>query len=573
MKSIKQMTQALLLIILLAAAALAFTLFKVRQANNMVAQVNLSRYTSYLLADELRQSSDDLTRLARTYVVSGDAEYERQYLEVLDIRNGTKPRPRHYEKIYWDFRAAGMDPGRGSEAPVSLLDLMKRAGFSDAEFAKLKEAQDNSNELVRTETVAMNLIKGKREDGKGGFTLQAEPDPAQASAMMHDKAYHQAKARIMKPVDEFFTLLDERTAGAVAQATANKNFWYATLLVVALVNVLAAALGLLLFRARLMHLLGAEPVQVKKVADNVRQGNLIHDIDVRPGDQHSVLASMKAMRDQLSQIVTNVRGNAESLAIASTQIAQGNQDLSSRTESQASALEQTAASMEHVSTMVQQNAENARTANALARNASEVATHGGEVVSQVVETMKAINQSSRKIHDIIGVIDSIAFQTNILALNAAVEAARAGEQGRGFAVVASEVRSLAGRSAEAAREIKSLIGASVQRVEEGSLLADKAGQTMGDVVQAIQRVTDIMGEISTASHEQSSGVSEVGSAVSQMDQTTQQNAALVEEMAASAHNLKIQAQQLVAGVAVFQLPRSASTHLPAISNSPQLSIQ
>ena len=241
------------------------------------------------------------------------------------------------------------------------------------------------------------------------------------------------------------------------------------------------------------------------------------------------------------------------MATASSQIAQGNQDLSVRTESQASALEQTASSMEHLGGTVRQNADNARTANQLAQQASNVAVEGGEVVGQVVQTMKEINTSSKRIADIISVIDGIAFQTNILALNAAVEAARAGEQGRGFAVVASEVRALAGRSAAAAKEIKTLIDDSVERVGQGTALVDKAGQTMDKVVSSIKQVTDIMGEISAASSEQSAGVIEVGQAVTQMDQATQQNAALVEEMAAAANSLRGQAQELVQAVSVFQL--------------------
>ena len=263
-----------------------------------------------------------------------------------------------------------------------------------------------------------------------------------------------------------------------------------------------------------------------------------------------VLARMQA---SLSTVVQEVRQGSESVATASAEIAQGNQDLSARTESQASALEQTAASMEQLSSTVKQNADNARQANQLALSASTVAVQGGEVVAQVVDTMKGINEASRKISDIISVIDGIAFQTNILALNAAVEAARAGEQGRGFAVVASEVRSLAGRSAEAAKEIKALINASVERVAQGTTLVDQAGTTMQEVVSSIRRVTDIMGEISAASSEQSQGVSQVGEAVTQMDQATQQNAALVEEMAAAAGSLKAQANELVQTVAVFKL--------------------
>jgi methyl-accepting chemotaxis protein len=255
----------------------------------------------------------------------------------------------------------------------------------------------------------------------------------------------------------------------------------------------------------------------------------------------------------LTTMISAVRQNADGVATASAEIAQGNQDLSARTESQASALEQTAASMEELGSTVKQNADNARQANQLAQSASSVAIKGGDVVSQVVDTMKGINDSSKKIADIISVIDGIAFQTNILALNAAVEAARAGEQGRGFAVVASEVRSLAGRSADAAKEIKSLINASVERVEQGTTLVDQAGATMTEVVSSIRRVTDIMGEISAASSEQSAGVAQVGEAVTQMDQATQQNAALVEEMAAAASSLKSQAEELVQTVAVFKL--------------------
>ncbi|MBT9505911.1 methyl-accepting chemotaxis protein [Rhodoferax sp.] len=299
--------------------------------------------------------------------------------------------------------------------------------------------------------------------------------------------------------------------------------------------------------------LGAEPADAANVAQKVGSGDLSFRIHLKPNDTVSLMAQLKLMQDSLSQVVAKVRQGSETVATASGEIAAGNHDLSSRTESQASALEQTAATMEELSSTVKQNADHAREANQLAISASTVAVRGGEVVAQVVDTMKGINDSSKKISDIISVIDGIAFQTNILALNAAVEAARAGEQGRGFAVVASEVRSLAGRSADAAREIKSLISASVERVEHGTTLVDQAGNTMTEVVNSIRRVTDIMGEISSASNEQASGVAQVGEAVTHMDQATQQNAALVEEMAATADGLKTQAQDLVHTVAVFKL--------------------
>ena len=315
------------------------------------------------------------------------------------------------------------------------------------------------------------------------------------------------------------------------------------------------AIGLAIFLAiTIIRSITRPLAQAVEAADRVAGGDLSGQIVVQSKDETGyLLSALQRMQQSLVNTVSAVRTNAEGVASASAQIASGNNDLSSRTEEQASALEETAASMEELASTVRQNADNARQANQLAMTASTVAVQGGEVVAEVVETMKGINASSNKIADIISVIDGIAFQTNILALNAAVEAARAGEQGRGFAVVASEVRSLAGRSAEAAKEIKGLITASVERVEQGTLLVDKAGATMTDVVASIRRVTDIMGEISAASSEQSAGVAQIGEAVMQMDQATQQNAALVEEMAAAASSLNAQAGELVQSVSVFRL--------------------
>jgi methyl-accepting chemotaxis protein len=342
-------------------------------------------------------------------------------------------------------------------------------------------------------------------------------------------------------------------------------------------SVTATTIGVSIFALLLLAFLAwviarsiTQPVgKALQFSRDIASGDLTTSLDHDSKDEvGELLASLQAMQTSLATVVSNVRQGSESVATASAEIAQGNNDLSARTEQQASALEETAASMEELGSTVKQNADSARQANQLANSASTVAITGGQVVGQVVETMKGINESSRKISDIISVIDGIAFQTNILALNAAVEAARAGEQGRGFAVVASEVRSLAGRSAEAAKEIKSLINASVERVEQGTVLVDKAGETMTEIVSSIRRVTDIMGEISAASGEQSAGVSQVGEAVTQMDQATQQNAALVEQMAA-ASSLKSQAQDLVQVVAAFKLGAGDNVSLATVrSNTP-----
>jgi methyl-accepting chemotaxis protein len=568
MRSLKQLFTVSFAAVAFTAAGLGFSAFQVWRADAAETQARDSRYRSALLADELRQSSDDLTRLARTFVVSNDPMWEQQYFEVLDIRNGKKPRPAGYEKIYWDFRAAGQTPSgpghEGASTSLPLLDMMKAAGFSDAEFAKLKEAAGNSDDLVKTETIAMNMVKGLYEDGKGGFTKQGDPDRAKAAAMMHDADYHRYKAKIMKPVDEFLVLLDQRTEAAVTAAAARRDAWFSTLLAFGLL-LSVAGLGSLAYSLRWsLKRLGAEPGEVSALAANLANGDLNVRIENK-GSPDSVMAQMARMTAAFSTVVAQVRDNALGVATASAEMSQANTDLSQRTEEQASALQQTASSMAELGSTVTRNADNAVAASQLSRSASDVAVKGGQVVSEVVETMRGINDSSRKIADIIGVIDGIAFQTNILALNAAVEAARAGEQGRGFAVVASEVRNLAQRSAEAAREIKSLITASVERVERGTTLVDQAGATMSEVVASIQRVTDIVAEISAASSAQSSGVSQVGDAVAQMDSVTQQNAALVEQSAAAAESLTVRANELVRAIATFKLEAGANAGAAAVA--------
>jgi len=379
--------------------------------------------------------------------------------------------------------------------------------------------------------------------------LKAAGDNAGARAYVHDK--------FVPTTDAYIRVTQELVDGQLAnvrkarQAIADEfrqlYIWGALLLLL--------CVGIAVFSSwSLARGISRGLAATHTAAQHIGSGDLSQPIVVEGRDELAQMAqALATMQTNLIRVVSNVRRGSESVATASAEIAQGNHDLSARTEQQASALEETAASMEELGGTVRQNEDSAQQAKQLAVTASSVASKGGDVVNQVVQTMKGINASSRKISDIISVIDGIAFQTNILALNAAVEAARAGEQGRGFAVVASEVRSLAGRSAEAAKEIKSLINDSVERVEQGSHLADQAGATMGEVVSAIQRVSDIMAEISAASTEQSTGVAQVSEAVQQMDHATQQNAALVEQMAAAASSLKSQAQDLVQAVSVFNL--------------------
>jgi methyl-accepting chemotaxis protein len=404
-------------------------------------------------------------------------------------------------------------------------------------FKNAKSLRDDISSKV-SKLIELELA-GKREDATKLLMQEVAPPRA-------------ARAQVLL---ELADLEDQQSNTAAQDATNAYQNARSLSLALSLIAIVIGTVGAWLVTRSIVR-----PLEnAIEVAQQVAQGNLTTHLGPQNQDETGKLVSaLMRMQASLTDVVARVRQGSETVATASTEIAQGNHDLSSRTESQASALEQTASSMVQLNAAVRQNAESARQANQLATSASNVASRGGDVVSQVVETMKGINTSSRKIADIISVIDGIAFQTNILALNAAVEAARAGEQGRGFAVVASEVRSLAGRSADAAKEIKALIHASVERVEQGTTLVDQAGVTMAEVVSSIRRVTDIMGEISAASSEQASGVAKIGTAVTQMDHSTQQNAALVEEMAAAASSLKAQAQDLVQVVANFRLDHGAT---------------
>ncbi|MFM0381088.1 methyl-accepting chemotaxis protein [Paraburkholderia strydomiana] len=352
---------------------------------------------------------------------------------------------------------------------------------------------------------------------------------------------------------ELAALEDQQNKEARENAVATYAKVRTMVAVIAAIAVLLGIVTAALISRSILRQLGGEPSAAQEMAAQIAEGNLTVSVQVVPGDRTSLMASLEAMREKLTSIVSGIKTSAESISVAAGEIAQGNQDLSQRTEEQAASLQQTAASMEELTSTVRNNTDNARQGSTLASAASATAASGGEVVQQVVATMQDISSSSTKVTEIISVIEGIAFQTNILALNAAVEAARAGEDGRGFAVVAGEVRTLAQRSATAAKEIKDLIEASVSHVTNGSQLVENAGQTMGEVVRSVKQVTDIMGEIASASSEQTKGIEQVNVAVTQMDEVTQQNAALVEQATAAAQAMSDQAESLRAAVSIFRV--------------------
>jgi methyl-accepting chemotaxis protein len=442
------------------------------------------------------------------------------------------------------------------------LDLIKRLAQNYADSSGPLDAMFSGTNMVSDdEKAALAGIKVAEQHAEPLIArvleLRLADNFVESNAVLAQQA-GPAFVAWLASINRLIDLEEKMNKGEAAYATGLAQSFQVWMLALCAIAVAIGSAAAWYISRVLLGQLGGEPAYAMRIAGDIAAGNLSVEITTRPGDQSSLIYAMKGMRDSLVDIVSQVRAGTATIATTSVEIAAGNQDLSGRTESQSDTLKKTASAMGQLTSTVRQNASNAQQANLLAVSASEVAVRGGAVVSQVVETMASINDSSKKIVEIISVIDSIAFQTNILALNAAVEAARAGEQGRGFAVVATEVRNLAQRSAAAAQEIKSLIGDSVQRVESGARLVDQAGTTMEDIVQSVKRVTDIMNEISIASQEQTDGIVMVNEAISQMDDATQRNAALVEQAAAASTQLQDEANVLSAVVSIFKLQDQAT---------------
>ncbi|WP_429066569.1 methyl-accepting chemotaxis protein [Aeromonas bestiarum] len=534
---------------------LSLVFFAYSWSGTRLEQSYQQRYQSYLLADELRQSSDDLTRLGRTYVITKDPAYEQQYMRILAIRNGEQNRPQGYNRIYWDFVAAnGQNPRPDGNLRRGLIDLMKDAGFTDGELAKLNEAKNNSDALVNTEVAAFKLVQ--QTDGDQAANQQ------KAIAMMHDKAYHQNKGRIMSPIDDFYVMMEHRTQQAVDDATSQSS----------MLRYLFIALGLVLmfflwrtYKA-LLDLVGTSVSQLRSDLGSLAQGDFSRQIHVPSGAKESLIGLLATMQSTLKGIIAQVShsteelsGSADSIAQIAEQTAQFATSQQTSTQTMAAAIEELVVSISHLS-------DNATHADELSKVSANTLEEGSGVIKQTLDSIQSIsdtvsnaasslselNSHTQQISDIIEVIRGIADQTNLLALNAAIEAARAGEQGRGFAVVADEVRNLASRSAASTQQITGMISkiqsgadasirsmeTTVNNVSRGVSLANQTGEAIASIKSHASNLTGLMGEISHTLREQSTAANEVVSTVGNITSLSEQSGDAARHVSQEAAKLK-----------------------------------
>ncbi|MCF5862145.1 methyl-accepting chemotaxis protein [Aeromonas veronii] len=555
MEQNKPAFQLNLLLSVITLTLLSLVFFAYSWAGKQLEESYRQQYVSYLLADELRQSSDDLTRLGRTYVITKDPAYEQQYMRILAIRNGEQPRPDGYNRIYWDFVAAnGQNPRPDSNVRRGLIDLMKDAGFTEGELAKLNEAKNNSDALVNTEVAAFKLVQ------------QTDGDPVanqqKAIAMMHDKAYHQNKGRIMSPIDDFYVMMEQRNHEAVESAIANTD----------MLRYLFIALGLVLmfflwrtYRS-LLDLVGTSVEQLKTDLHMMAEGDFSRPIKVPLGSKESLIGLLGGMQTTLKGIIAKVSHSteelshsADSIAQIAEQTAQFATDQQTSTQTMAAAIEELVVSISHLS-------DNATHADELSKVSANTLEEGSGVIKETLgsienisttvgdaaSTISELNGHTQQISEIIGVIRGIADQTNLLALNAAIEAARAGEQGRGFAVVADEVRNLASRSAASTQQITGMIskiqsGAdasirsmenTVNNVSRGVTLANQTGEAIASIQSHASNLTGLMGEISHTLREQSTAANEVVSTVGNITSLSEQSGDAARHVSQEAAKLK-----------------------------------
>lgn len=529
----------LVFIIAITFASLVYCFYSISTSSAELMAVSDNRYHSYLLADELRQSSDDLTRLARTYAVTGDPEYEREYLGVLDIRDGKAPRPEGYHRIYWDFIAAGMPSPRGSGEAIALAELMRKVGFSNEEFGRLNQAKDNSDGLVQLEAKAMNAIKGKFANNQGDYTVVGAPDLELARNLLHSKEYHKLKGQVMKPLDDFLGMVEDRTKQSVL--VANERLTFFQTLFVGILLTLIAEIALLIWLGRRQQLaqLGCSPTVLEQVLNEVAGGNLAIAIPSAPAN--SALDRVNVMNQQLKGLIGQVLGTTQQLQTAIAQVSQVVESTSQRATKQNEMTDMVATAVHEMGLTVQEIARNAVSAASASEGARSEAQEAGVIVStssthieqmadeigNAANSVTELASQIATIDKVLAVIHGISKQTNLLALNAAIEAARAGELGRGFAVVADEVRTLAGRTQTSTDEIQQMIQALKQGADAavasmgkgqaatgtGVEASQQTNQLLAGISSQIEHISDMNQQVATATEEQSSVTEEINRTV------------------------------------------------------------
>jgi methyl-accepting chemotaxis protein len=542
--SLKLLFLSLSILGLLLAVLLFYALWHAHLAQDQLVATYENRYQSYLLADQLRQSSDDLTRMARTYVVTGNQEFEKQYWQVLAIRNGQQPRPQHYERIYWDFVAAGMIKPRPDGEAIPLQELMLKAGFSAAEFAKLREAQAYSDTLVRTETIAMNAMKGRfDENGDGVFDDTGAPDPQLAQRLMHDQHYHEYKAQIMKPLDEFFLLLDQRTQNNVQHAHEVSNQAYLQVTLLTLATLLIGSFALWLLYWWLKRQIGGEPDTARFIVKAIAGGNLAVAIHLRANDRSSLLAAMAHMRNSLAIMISKLEHHATQLAETAMQLAEtaglmarqhasqdsANQSMATAVEQMSSSVAEITSTMEELSASSKQIADHSQSVVDVASQTLDSSRQGASAMQHLLERMNdirndnhrnleeivALGAKSKEIGKIMDIIETVANQTKLIAFNAALEASSAGESGKRFSVVASEIRRLADSVTESTREIESRIQEIQDAISRLVISSEKGAHTIDSGLSASHETAQILETLVQ-------GASQTTSAAQKISLSTQQ---------------------------------------------------
>ena len=577
---IRLTVKILSVVVALLLAALTYEFSSLNAASQHMEAIHQRQVKSFQLASELRQSSDDLTRLVRTYVMTGDPEYERQYLAVLDIRNGKIARPESYHRIYWDFVTDSQSkPRPDSSQRVALNDLMKQAGFTDAEFGKLKEAEGKSNGLVNLEVRAMNAVKGRFDDGAGGYTKVGDPDQKLATSLVHGKDYHTYKAQIMKPIDEFFVLMEARTQAEVA--VASKALTQAHHLFVGLMIAAAICVALLIWFAQRMTrvMLGCRPDKLEHALSELAAGNLA--VALPQADPDSAVGRLAVAMENLRQLILQLRDEAQQVGDGVTRLKKNTDQISRDTHEMSEIIVGNVATIEELTISINHIANNSEGARETIEKTSQLSSESAAAVRRAAEetgrvqgamsgvgdTMSDMARRSNEISSIVGVIKEIADQTNLLALNAAIEAARAGEQGRGFAVVADEVRKLAERTGQATVEISGMIAAVGEDTEKARLHIEKTRVTVQDSVESTARAVDqinamrsnmdiavsSMAQIAEATREQSAAVTGIAESAEKISIKTQSSDVQVQETVAALEQLQGRARDLLKGANRFSL--------------------